>query len=68
FFRCQIIQVGRNLRASEFLQDLKEQLVVEEFVDVTSKYVVELVLMGFEPTPELYLVELLLGAIDGRFY
>ncbi|KAG9070241.1 hypothetical protein KI688_009576 [Linnemannia hyalina] len=71
FFRYQIVQVGRNRRASEFLQDLKEQLVVEEFVDVTSRYGVEkrqLALMGFEPTPELYLVKLLFGAIDGRFY
>ena len=41
FFRYQIVQVGRNQRTSEFLQDLKRQFVVEEFVDVTSRYEAE---------------------------
>ncbi|KAG0284225.1 hypothetical protein BGZ96_011380 [Linnemannia gamsii] len=71
FFRYQIVQVGKNQKSSEFLQDLKQQFAVEEFVDVSSRYAVEkreLELMGLEPSPELYLVKLLLGAIDGRFY
>jgi hypothetical protein len=71
FFRYQIVQVGRDQHSSEFLQDLKQRFVVEEFVDVSSRYAVEkkeLALMGFEPSPELYLIKLLLGAIDDRFY
>lgn len=71
FFRYQIVQVGKNQQSSEFLHDLKQQFSAEEFVDVSSRYAVErkeLVMMAFEPSPELYLVKLLLGAIDGRFY
>jgi len=66
----QFAQVGNDLKAREFLGKLDEDPVVGKLVDCTSNYENESDEMrqkGVDLTPELWLVKLLLGAIDRSY-
>jgi len=66
----QIAQVGNDLKAREFLSKLDEDPVVGRLVDCTSNYENESDEMrkqGVDLSPELWLVKLLLGAIDPSY-
>ncbi|KAF9907230.1 hypothetical protein EC991_011220 [Linnemannia zychae] len=70
FISYQIAQVGNDPRSSEFLHRLDVNRDLGKFIDVTSRLRIEieqLRRLGYNPTPETYLVKLLLGAIDRRF-
>ncbi|KIW00041.1 hypothetical protein, variant [Verruconis gallopava] len=66
----QVAQVGNDLKAREFLGKLDEDPVVGRLVDCTSNYEnesEEMQRQGVNLTPELWLVKLLLGAIDSSY-
>jgi len=66
----QIAQVGNDLKAREFLAKLDEDPVVGKLVDCTSNYENESDEMrrkGVDLTPDLWLVKLLLGAVDSSY-
>ncbi len=66
----QVAQVGNDLKAREFLGKLDEDPVVGRLVDCTSNYEnesEEMQRQGVNLTPELWLVKLLLGAIDSTY-
>jgi len=66
----QFAQVGNDLKAREFLGKLDEDPVVGPLVDCTSNYEnesEEMQRQGVELTPELWLIKLLLGAIDSTY-
>ncbi|KAF9088743.1 hypothetical protein BGX29_000121 [Mortierella sp. GBA35] len=65
-FRYQIAQVGNDLRSTAYLNELDQRPGLGELIDVTSRYGIEVRQIP-RLTPELYLVKLLLGAIDRRF-
>merc|ERR1711939_437164 len=66
----QVAQVGNDQKAREFLGKLDEDPVVGRLVDCTSNYEnesEEMQRQGVTLTPELWLVKLLLGAIDSTY-
>jgi hypothetical protein len=66
----QVAQVGNDIKAREFLAKLDEDPVVGRLVDCTSNYEnesEEMQRQGVNLTPELWLVKLLLGAIDSTY-
>jgi len=66
----QFAQVGNDLKAREFLAKLDEDPVVGKIIDSTSNYEnesEEMQRQGVNLTPELWLVKLLLGAIDSTY-
>jgi len=68
----QFAQVGNDLKAREFLSKLDEDPEVGQLVDCTSNYEVEADEMSranppVELSPELWLVKLILGAIDSSY-
>ncbi|KAF9912501.1 hypothetical protein EC991_010588 [Linnemannia zychae] len=70
FISYQIAQVGNDPKASAFLNSLDENRDLGDFIDVTARFEIEagqLERLGYDPTPEVYLIKLLLGAIDQRF-
>ncbi|GAO47192.1 hypothetical protein G7K_1402-t1 [Saitoella complicata NRRL Y-17804] len=64
-------QVGTDMKARQFLQELDEHHEVGARVDVTSNYEMEADQMrkesGCELSPEVWLVKLFLGAIDSSY-
>ncbi|BFZ59817.1 hypothetical protein YB2330_000838 [Saitoella coloradoensis] len=66
-------QVGSDLKARQFLQELDENREVGGLIDVTSNYEMEAEQMarstggGVVLTPEMWLVKLLLGAVDSSY-
>ncbi|KAF2421562.1 hypothetical protein EJ08DRAFT_653394 [Tothia fuscella] len=66
----QFAQVGNDLKAREFLGKLDEDPVVGRIIDCTSNFEnesEEMQRQGVNLTPELWLVKLLLGAIDSTY-
>jgi uncharacterized protein YegL len=66
----QFAQVGNDLKAREFLNKLDEDPVVGPMIDCTSNFENEsdeMKRMGVDLTPELWLVKLMLGAIDSSY-
>lgn len=66
----QFAQVGNDLKAREFLGKLDEDPVVGSMVDCTSNYENESDEMrrkGVDLTPDLWMVKLMLGAIDRSY-
>jgi len=66
----QVAQVGNDLKAREFLAKLDEDPVVGRLVDCTSNYENESDEMrkkGVDLSPDLWLVKLMLGAIDRSY-
>ncbi|EXJ78836.1 hypothetical protein A1O1_09238 [Capronia coronata CBS 617.96] len=68
----QFAQVGNDLKAREFLSKLDEEPGIGEIIDCTSNYEVEADEMSranppVQLTPELWLIKLLLGAIDSSY-
>ncbi|KAF9435153.1 hypothetical protein BGZ76_006821 [Entomortierella beljakovae] len=67
YISYQIAQVGNDAAATEFLDALDNNDRLGAFIDVTSRYEIEEVQFlrhGINLTPEIWLVKLLLGAID----
>ncbi|BFZ63356.1 hypothetical protein YB2330_004478 [Saitoella coloradoensis] len=64
-------QVGTDLKARQFLQELDEHHEIGARVDVTSNYEMEADQMrkesGCELSPEIWMVKLFLGAIDSSY-
>ncbi|KAF9094380.1 hypothetical protein BGX27_001467 [Mortierella sp. AM989] len=70
FFSYQIAQVGNDIKATEFLNALDSNVSLGAFVDVTSRYEIEeeqFQKADITLTPEIWLIKLLLGAIDESF-
>ncbi|KAF9088599.1 hypothetical protein BGX27_002674 [Mortierella sp. AM989] len=70
FFSYQIAQVGNDTKATEFLNVLDNNASLGAFIDVTSRYEIEELQFrghGAILTPEIWLIKLLLGAIDESF-
>ncbi|KIV87825.1 hypothetical protein PV11_03345 [Exophiala sideris] len=68
----QFAQVGNDLKAREFLSKLDEEPTIGDIIDCTSNYEVEADEMSranppVNLTPELWLIKLLLGAIDSSY-
>ncbi|RMZ75675.1 hypothetical protein DV737_g5186, partial [Chaetothyriales sp. CBS 132003] len=68
----QFAQVGNDLKAREFLSKLDEEPTIGDIIDCTSNYEVEADEMKHanppvDLTPELWLIKLLLGAIDSSY-
>ncbi|KAL2429605.1 hypothetical protein ABEF95_008067 [Exophiala dermatitidis] len=68
----QFAQVGNDLKAREFLSKLDEEPGIGDIIDCTSNYEVEADEMSranppVQLTPELWLIKLLLGAIDSSY-
>jgi hypothetical protein len=66
----QVAQVGNDLKAREFLGKLDEDPVVGRLVDCTSNFEnesEEMARQGVTLTPDLWIVKLLLGAIDSSY-
>jgi len=68
----QFAQVGNDLKAQEFLGKLDEDPTIGDIIDCTSNYEVESAEMAranppVDLTPELWLIKLLLGAIDSSY-
>jgi hypothetical protein len=66
----QVAQVGNDLKAREFLGKLDEDPVVGRLVDCTSNFEnesEEMARQGVTLTPDLWIVKLLLGAIDSTY-
>lgn len=68
----QIAQVGNDIKARQFLEEIDNHPEVGELVDCTSNYELEAdEMMKANPpvdlTPELWLVKMLLGGIDDSY-
>jgi len=68
----QFAQLGNDVKAREFLAKLDADLIVGHLIDCTSNFENEQVEMAraqppVDLTPELWLVKLLLGAIDSSY-
>merc|ERR1712225_110922 len=68
----QFAQVGNDLKAREFLSKLDEEPTIGDIIDCTSNYEVEADEMSranppVNPSPELWLIKLLLGSIDSSY-
>jgi len=66
----QVAQVGNDLKAREFLSKLDEDPAIGRLVDCTSNFENESDEMrkkGVDLTPDLWLVKLMLGAIDRSY-
>ncbi|KAF9411880.1 hypothetical protein BGZ76_005285 [Entomortierella beljakovae] len=66
----QIVQVGNDRAATEFLDSLDSNVYLGDYIDVTSRYEIEETQFrrhGINLTPEIWLIKLLLGAIDESF-
>jgi uncharacterized protein YegL len=66
----QFAQVGKDLKAQAFLSQLDENSKFGDIVDTTSYYELEAEQfrkMGVNLTPELWLLKLMLGAIDHSY-
>ncbi|PRQ70903.1 hypothetical protein AAT19DRAFT_10443 [Rhodotorula toruloides] len=65
----QLAQIGNDMKARAFLEEIDSHPEVGGLVDCTSNYENEaddLAKQGVELTPELWLIKLLLGGIDSR--
>ncbi|KAF9103351.1 hypothetical protein BGX27_010622 [Mortierella sp. AM989] len=70
YFSYQIAQVGIDSQATEFLNALDNNVSLGAFIDVTSRYELEeeqFRKFDITLTPEIWLIKLLLGAIDESF-
>ncbi|BGP27336.1 hypothetical protein Rt10032_c22g6623 [Rhodotorula toruloides] len=66
----QLAQIGNDMKARAFLEEIDSHPEVGGLVDCTSNYENEaddLAKQGVELTPELWLVKLLLGGIDSSY-
>lgn len=67
----QFAQVGNDLKAQRFLEELDNHPVVGGLIDCTSNFEVEQAEMmrksGIDLTPDLWLVKLLMGPIDTSY-
>lgn len=65
----QIAQLGKDVKAQEFLSELDNHAVIGDVIDATSYYELEaqeFKLKGVDLTPEMWLLKLCLGAIDSE--
>jgi len=68
----QLAQVGNDMRAAAFLQEIDRHPVIGQMVDVTSNFEVEEAEMAkanppVDLTPDLWIVKMLLGGIDSSY-
>ncbi|KAI8808120.1 hypothetical protein BJ742DRAFT_291269 [Cladochytrium replicatum] len=66
----EIAQVGKDLKAQRFLEEVDNHPVIGRYVDVTSYYELEeqeFKRKGVDLTPELWLLKLMVGAIDPSY-